>query len=112
MRPMVRWWRSNSLPSAGCLLLLMLLGLGLRLLVWRWREFYALSGDEREYFQQALTLLQGRGYVELPLMRPPLYTIFLAVVFQLFDSQVQLNVHHYTNLIDGLGRAREYAKVS
>jgi hypothetical protein len=26
-------------------------------------------------------------------------------------DKVELNVHHYTNLIDGLGRAREYSKV-
>lgn len=68
---------------------LTLAGLGLRLLVWRWREFYPLGGDETEYFNQALTWLQGKGYVDLPLMRPPLYTVFLAVVFRLFDSQVQ-----------------------
>jgi 4-amino-4-deoxy-L-arabinose transferase-like glycosyltransferase len=68
---------------------LILLGLGLRLLVWRWHEFYPLGGDEQEYFNQALTWLQGKGYRELQLMRPPLYTVFLAVVFQLFDSQVQ-----------------------
>ncbi len=65
------------------------LGLGLRLLVWDWHEQYPLGGDEREYFEQALTWLQGKGYYELPLMRPPLYTVFLAGVFQLFDSQVQ-----------------------
>lgn len=69
--------------------LVLLLGLGLRLLVWRWHQQYPLGGDEREYFEQALRWLQGRGYQELPLMRPPLYTVFLAVVFQLFDSQVQ-----------------------
>ncbi len=68
---------------------LLMLGLGLRLLVWRWHEQYPLGGDEREYFEQALTWLQGKGYRELPLMRPPLYTVFLAIVFQLFDSQVQ-----------------------
>jgi len=71
------------------LVALTLLGLLLRLLVWRWREFYELGGDESEYFQQALTFLRGEGYHELQLMRPPLYTVFLAVVFQLFDSQVQ-----------------------
>lgn len=71
------------------LLLLTLAGLALRLLVWHWREFYPLGGDENDYFNQALTLLQGRGYVELPLMRPPLYTVFLALIFQLCDSQVQ-----------------------
>jgi 4-amino-4-deoxy-L-arabinose transferase-like glycosyltransferase len=69
--------------------LLILLGLGLRLLVWRWHEFYPLGGDETEYFNQALAWLQGKGYYELQFMRPPLYTVFLALVFQLFDSQVQ-----------------------
>ena len=68
---------------------LLLLGLALRLLVWRWHEFYPLGGDETEYFNQALSWLQGKGYNELQFMRPPLYTVFLAVVFQLFDSQVQ-----------------------
>ncbi|HEY0739058.1 MAG TPA: glycosyltransferase family 39 protein [Herpetosiphonaceae bacterium] len=75
--------------TALILPVLLLLGLGLRLLVWRWHEFYPLGGDETEYFNQALTWLQGKGYHELQFMRPPLYTVFLAVVFQLFDSQVQ-----------------------
>ncbi len=65
------------------------LGLALRLVVWRWHERYPLGGDEAAYFNQALTWLQGKGYQELPLMRPPGYTVFLAVVFKLFDSQVQ-----------------------
>ncbi len=37
---------------------LVLLALGLRLLVWRWHRLYDLGGDEREYFEQALTLLR------------------------------------------------------
>lgn len=78
--------RSSTTLILPCL---MLLGLGLRLLVWRWHEFYPLGGDETEYFNQALAWLQGKGYHELQFMRPPLYTVFLAVVFQLFDSQVQ-----------------------
>ncbi len=77
---MRRWWP---------LLAALIAGLALRLAVWQWHAQYPLSGDEQEYFAQALQLLQGRGYRELPLMRPPLYTVFLAVVFQLFDSQVQ-----------------------
>lgn len=71
------------------LVLCLLLALGLRLLVWKWREFYALGGDESEYLAQALTLLQDRRYVELRLMRPPLYTFFLAFSILLFDSLVQ-----------------------
>lgn len=68
---------------------LFLLALGLRLLVWKWREFYPLGGDESEYLAQAITLLQEHRYVELRLMRPPLYTLFLALSIQLFDSLVQ-----------------------
>jgi tetratricopeptide (TPR) repeat protein len=68
---------------------LFLLALGVRLLVWKWREFYPLGGDESEYLAQAITLLQERRYVELRLMRPPLYTLFLALSIQLFDSLVQ-----------------------
>jgi len=60
-----------------------------RLLAWRWREFYPLGGDEAEYLTQALTLLQERRYVELRLMRPPLYPIFLAMAILLVDSLVQ-----------------------
>lgn len=71
------------------LALIVLLALGLRLLVWHWREFYPLGGDEQEYLAQALTLLQERRYVELRLMRPPLYTLFLAGSIYLFDSLVQ-----------------------
>src|SRR5688572_31268091 len=69
---------------------LVLLALGLRLLVWRWHRLYDLGGDEREYFEQALTLLREHRYVELNLMRPPLYTGFLAAcVYLLGDSLVQ-----------------------
>ena len=68
---------------------LILLALGLRLLAWRWHELYDLGGDEREYFNQALTLLREHVYVELNLMRPPLYTGFLAAGMYLFDSLVQ-----------------------
>ena len=71
------------------LLAVLAAGLLLRLQVWRWHELYPLGGDETEYFNQALALLRGEGYRELQLMRPPLYPVFLAGVFQLFDSQVQ-----------------------
>jgi Dolichyl-phosphate-mannose-protein mannosyltransferase len=71
------------------LTVLVLLALGLRLLVWRWHRLYDLGGDEREYFEQALTLLREHRYVELNLMRPPLYTGFLAACIYLFDSLVQ-----------------------
>lgn len=66
-----------------------LAGLALRLVVWRWREFQGLGGDEQEYFNQALTLLRERQYVELRFMRPPLYTIFLAASIVAVDSLVQ-----------------------
>ncbi len=71
------------------ILFLLLLALGLRLLVWRWRAAYPLGGDEHEYFEQALTLLREHRYVELKLMRPPLYTAFLAACIYMFDSVVQ-----------------------
>jgi hypothetical protein len=75
------WW----------LAIMALTGLGLvfRLLVWRWRELYPLGGDEAEYLAQAITLLQERRYVELRLMRPPLYPLFLATAILLVDSLVQ-----------------------
>jgi len=69
--------------------ILVMVALGLRLLAWRWHELYELGGDEREYFNQALTLLREHVYVELNLMRPPLYTGFLAACMYLFDSLVQ-----------------------
>jgi hypothetical protein len=71
------------------ILVLFILALGLRLLVWRWHRLYDLGGDEREYFEQALTLLREHRYIELKLMRPPLYTAFLAACIYLFDSLVQ-----------------------
>ncbi len=71
------------------LAVVLLLALGLRLVVWRWRVFYPLGGDEQEYLNQALTLLQERRYVELRLMRPPLYGVFLAGSILLVDSLVQ-----------------------
>ncbi|MFV9504448.1 MAG: tetratricopeptide repeat protein [Oscillochloridaceae bacterium umkhey_bin13] len=78
-------------PSPTLLLLVMLtlLGLGLRLLVWQWREFQPLGGDEQEYLAVALTLLRDRQYTELLFMRPPLYPIFLAGSIVLVDSLVQ-----------------------
>ena len=81
--------REYLLVSLPPLLLIFFLALGLRLLVWRWHEPYPLGGDETEYFNQALTLLRERRYVELQLMRPPLYTVFLAACMYLFDSLVQ-----------------------
>ena len=71
------------------LVAILVAGLALRLAVWNWHRLYPLGGDEREYFDQALTWLRGEGYHDLSLMRPPLYPAFLAVIFQLFDSQVQ-----------------------
>ncbi|GIW01783.1 MAG: hypothetical protein KatS3mg058_3186 [Roseiflexus sp.] len=68
---------------------IMALALMLRLLVWRWHEMYPLGGDEQEYLNQALTLLRTRQYVELRLMRPPLYAIFLAACIVAFDLLIQ-----------------------
>ncbi len=68
---------------------LIALALVLRLLVWRWHELYPLGGDEQEYLNQALTLLRTRQYVELRLMRPPLYAIFLAACIVAFDLLIQ-----------------------
>jgi 4-amino-4-deoxy-L-arabinose transferase-like glycosyltransferase len=70
-------------------LLVCVVALALRLLAWRWHELYELGGDEQEYFNQALKLLRDHVYVELNLMRPPLYTGFLAACMYLFDSLVQ-----------------------
>ena len=83
--------RAPSRAVAGYLapIALFALALTLRLLVWRWHELYPLGGDEREYLDQALTLLREHRYVELRLMRPPLYTGFLAACIYLFDSLVQ-----------------------
>jgi tetratricopeptide (TPR) repeat protein len=80
---------SLVIRHSSFVLIITLLALGLRLLVWRWREFYPLGGDEQEYLGQALTLLQQHRYVELRLMRPPLYTLFLAGCILLWDSLVQ-----------------------
>lgn len=77
--------RPHLLPVA----LVLALAFAVRLLFWRWHEFQPLSGDEREYLAQAVTLLQQRQYVELPLMRPPLYTIALALGILAVDSQLQ-----------------------
>lgn len=78
------------LGAASVLLaLIFILALALRLLVWRWHARDPLGGDEQEYFNQALTLLRDHRYVELRLMRPPLYTGFLAACMYLLDSLVQ-----------------------
>lgn len=75
------WWLVGALA--------LVVGLALRLVVWRWHTFYPLGGDEQEYLNQALTLLQDRRYDELRLMRPPLYGVFLAGCIVLVDSLVQ-----------------------
>ena len=80
--------KALSVPLSP-LLLVFLLALALRLLVWRWHEQYPLGGDEQEYFNQALTLLREHRYAELNLMRPPLYTGWLAGCIIVFDSLVQ-----------------------
>ncbi len=89
MRALRPWLLPATWRGRLALGVLLIVALVLRLAVWRWHRLYPLGGDEREYFSQALTWLQGKGYHDLPLMRPPLYPAFLAVVFQLFDSQVQ-----------------------
>lgn len=89
MRHTTRTRPRRLLLAVAPLLLVLLLALALRLIVWRWREQYALGGDEQEYFNQALTLLRDHRYVELRLMRPPLYTGFLAACMYLLDSLVQ-----------------------
>ncbi|MEI6776413.1 MAG: glycosyltransferase family 39 protein [Chloroflexales bacterium] len=71
------------------LIIIIALGLILRLLAWRWHEFYALGGDEREYLAQAIRLVRDHQYGELRLMRPPLYPLFLAGCIYLVDSLVQ-----------------------
>jgi 4-amino-4-deoxy-L-arabinose transferase-like glycosyltransferase len=71
------------------LLFVVATALALRLLVWHWHKQYQLGGDEQDYFDQALTLLRTHRYVELKLMRPPLYTGFLAACIYLFDSLIQ-----------------------
>jgi tetratricopeptide (TPR) repeat protein len=85
-------WRAPMLlllARYGLLAVLFSVALVLRLVVWQWREFYPLGGDEQEYLGQALTLLQEKRYVELRLMRPPLYGLFLAGSIWLVDSLVQ-----------------------
>ncbi len=79
----------SALRSGLSMVALVSVALALRLVVWQWREFYPLGGDEQEYLGQALTLLQDRRYVELRLMRPPLYGLFLAGSIWLVDSLVQ-----------------------
>ncbi|MCX7789131.1 MAG: glycosyltransferase family 39 protein [Chloroflexaceae bacterium] len=76
-------------PDILPLALITLAGLGLRLLVWRWREFQPLGGDEQEYFNAALILLREWRYQELLFMRPPLYPLFLAASIVVVDSLVQ-----------------------
>lgn len=69
--------------------MLLMLGLGLRLWIWQGHERYPLGGDERAYFQQMLTLLQTRQFVDLDFMRPPFYTLLLAALTLVGDSLVQ-----------------------
>ena len=83
--PTQRMSRASLVP----LLLISMVGLVLRLLVWHWREFQPLGGDEQEYLNQALILLRERDYTELRFMRPPLYTLFLAGIIYLGDSLLQ-----------------------
>jgi hypothetical protein len=75
--------------DTALLALITLLGLGLRLLVWAWREFQPLGGDEQEYLNAAVTLLRDRQYTELLFMRPPVYPLFLAASIYAVDSLVQ-----------------------
>ncbi len=81
--------KKPSTSEVITILMLLALALLLRLLIWHWHDQYPLGGDEREYLDQALLLLQERRYVELRLMRPPLYTGFLAASIYLFDSLIQ-----------------------
>jgi len=83
------WQSVWQRPSLVGLMILLAVALGLRLLVWHWHEFRPLGGDEQEYLAQAVHWLQTREYRELLLMRPPLYTVFLAAAIVVVDSLVQ-----------------------
>ncbi|NTV64652.1 MAG: phospholipid carrier-dependent glycosyltransferase, partial [Oscillochloris sp.] len=80
--------KERAKAFAVCLLTFTL-ALALRLLAWHWREFYSLGGDEREYLDQAIRLLRDHQYIELRLMRPPLYPLALAAWIYVADSLVQ-----------------------
>lgn len=83
-----RWWQWLATPWG--VLAAAVVALLLRLVVWQWYEQVPLGGDEQEYLQQALTLLQERRYTELLFMRPPLYGVFLAaIIYGLGDSLIQ-----------------------
>ncbi len=82
---MSRWQRWRA-PIA--LLLITLGGLWLRWLAWRWNAARPLGGDEREYFEQALAIARGAGYHDLLLMRPPLFSLGLALLAILTDSSI------------------------
>jgi hypothetical protein len=90
-------------------LLLVLVALGLRLLVWDWHRLYQLGGDEREYFEQALTLLRERRYAELNLMRPPMYTAFLAACIYLLRDSVLHELRLVQAIISALTVLPSYA---
>lgn len=83
------WQSVWQRPSLVGLMILLAVALGLRLLVWHWHEFRPLGGDEQEYLAQAVHWLQTREYRELLLMRPPIYTVFLAAAIVVVDSLVQ-----------------------
>jgi 4-amino-4-deoxy-L-arabinose transferase-like glycosyltransferase len=75
-----RWFQSRA---AWTFLAITLLGFLLRLLTVYWRRSYDPVGDELGFLNQALALAWGEGYHDQPLMRMPLYPLFLAGLFWL-----------------------------
>ena len=72
-------------------------GLWLRLLAWHWNALRPLGGDEREYYELALSIARRQGYYDLQFMRPPLFPWAMAVVISLFTSDL-----HFLRLINAL----------
>ena len=49
-------------------------------------EKFLFVGDQFEYFMRASALVKGKGYHHYSTFRPPLYPLFLALIFYLFRS--------------------------
>ena len=89
-RPAARAAGATRIRTAAALAVIVALAVALRVAFWAFqaRSGAVQPGDPEEYYRAALHILQGGYYDTGKWVRPPLYPLFLALVFRLFGVSV------------------------
>ncbi|HEU4322470.1 MAG TPA: glycosyltransferase family 39 protein [Roseiflexaceae bacterium] len=89
-RPATSAASAARIRTAAALAAIVALAVALRVAFWAFqaRSGAVQPGDPEEYYRAALHILQGGYYDTGKWIRPPLYPLFLALVFRLFGASV------------------------